>query len=63
MGFADGKIVERFDCYEDTSAKVKLSKDLYVQGVNFFARKPQRLNKRKGFEQQALPADQDTDNR
>jgi hypothetical protein len=43
MGFADGKIVERFDCYEGTSAKVKLSKDLYVQGVNFFARKPQRL--------------------
>lgn len=40
MGFADGKIVERFDCYEGTSAKVKLSKDLYVQGVNFFARKP-----------------------
>jgi arsenite methyltransferase len=36
----DGKIVERFDCYEGTSAKAKLSKDLYVQGVNFFARKP-----------------------
>ena len=43
MGFADGKIVERFDCYEGTSAKLKLSKDLYVHGVNFFARKPQRL--------------------
>jgi len=36
----DGKIVERFDCYEGTSAKAKLSKDLLVQGVNFFARKP-----------------------
>jgi hypothetical protein len=36
----DGKIVERFDCYEGTSAKAKLSKDLYVQGVNFFTRKP-----------------------
>jgi hypothetical protein len=36
----EGKIVERFDCYEGTSAKAKLSKDLYVQGVNFFARKP-----------------------
>jgi len=39
-GLVDGKIVERFDCYEGTSAKAKLSKDLYVQGVNFFARKP-----------------------
>jgi hypothetical protein len=31
---------ERFDCYQGTSAKDKLSKDLHVQGVNFFARKP-----------------------
>jgi hypothetical protein len=36
----DGKIVERFDCYERTSAKAKLSKELFVQGVNFFAFKP-----------------------
>jgi hypothetical protein len=36
----EGEIVERFDCYEGTSAKAKLSKDLFVQGVNFFARKP-----------------------
>jgi arsenite methyltransferase len=40
IGFAEGKIVERFDCYEGTSARDRLSKDLYVQGVNFFARKP-----------------------
>ncbi len=40
LGFAEGKVVERFDCYESTSAKAKLSKDLYVQGVNCFARKP-----------------------
>jgi hypothetical protein len=40
MGFVDGKLVERFDCYEGTSTKVKLSKDLGVQGVNFFASKP-----------------------
>lgn len=33
--------MERFDCYEGTSAKAKLSKDLMVQGVNFFARKPE----------------------
>jgi hypothetical protein len=32
--------VERFDCYEGTSAKAMLSKGLFVQGVNFFARKP-----------------------
>ncbi len=43
MGFGEGKIVERFDCYEGTSAKAKLSKDLYVQGVNFFALKPLTL--------------------
>ncbi|HEY7555197.1 MAG TPA: hypothetical protein VIH18_10360 [Candidatus Binatia bacterium] len=42
IGFVDAAIVERFDCYEGTSAKAKLSKDLYVQGVNFFARKPER---------------------
>lgn len=40
IGFVDGAIVERFDCYEGTSAKAKLSQDLYVQGVNFCARKP-----------------------
>jgi arsenite methyltransferase len=39
VGLTDGKIMERFDCYEGTSAKAKLSKDLFVQGVNFFARK------------------------
>ena len=42
IGFADGAIVERFNCYEGTSAKAKLSRDLYVRGVNFFARKPDR---------------------
>jgi arsenite methyltransferase len=42
IGFVDGAVVERFDCYEGTSAKAKLSKDLFVQGVNFFARKPSR---------------------
>jgi arsenite methyltransferase len=42
IGFVDGKIVERFNCYEGTSAKVELSKDFGMQGVNFFARKPIR---------------------
>jgi arsenite methyltransferase len=40
VGLTDGKIVERFDCYEDTPAKAKSSKDLFVQGVNFLASKP-----------------------
>jgi hypothetical protein len=40
VGFVNGAIVERFDCYDGTSAKAKLSRDVYVQGVNFFARKP-----------------------
>jgi arsenite methyltransferase len=39
VGLSDGKILERFDCFRNTSAEVKVSKDLYVQAVNFFARK------------------------
>jgi len=38
-GFSDCAVTERFDCFRDTTAEVKVSKDLYVQGVNFFARK------------------------
>lgn len=30
---------ERFDCIQDTSGIAKLSNDLRVQGVNFFARR------------------------
>ena len=55
----DGKIVERFDCYEGTSAKAKLSKDLYVQGVNFFARKPELPGQSAQFENQNSRTDQD----
>jgi arsenite methyltransferase len=39
-GFEDGRIVERFNCFMGTSAEHKVSKDLFVHGVNFFARKP-----------------------
>ena len=39
FGFKGGKIVERFDCFKNTSAEVKVSKDLYVMGVNFYAKK------------------------
>lgn len=39
IGFKDGKIVDRFDCFKNTSAEKHVSEDLYVQGVNFFAKK------------------------
>ncbi|HEX3036698.1 MAG TPA: methyltransferase domain-containing protein [Thermodesulfobacteriota bacterium] len=39
VGLSECQILERFDCFKNTSAEVKVSKDLYVQGVNFFARK------------------------
>ena len=58
----DGKIVERFDCYEGTSAKAKLSKDLFVQGVNFFARKSALPGQSDQFENQNSRADQDNGN-
>jgi hypothetical protein len=38
-GFTDCRITERFDCFKNTSAEVKVSKDLFVQGVNFYAKK------------------------
>ena len=38
-GFTGCRITEHFDCFKNTSAEVKVSKDLHVQGVNFFARK------------------------
>ena len=39
-GLIDGRITEHFDCFRDTSAEVKVAKDLRVHGVNFYARKP-----------------------
>jgi ubiquinone/menaquinone biosynthesis C-methylase UbiE len=39
VGLSDGKILERFDCFRNTSAEAEVSKDLYVQAVNFFATK------------------------
>lgn len=38
-GLVNGRITERFDCFRNTSAEHKVSKDLGVQGVNFFAHK------------------------
>jgi arsenite methyltransferase len=39
-GFQGGHIVERFNCFMGTSAEHHVSKDLFVHGVNFHARKP-----------------------
>lgn len=39
-GLIDGRITEHFDCFRDTSAEVKVARDLCVHGVNFYARKP-----------------------
>ncbi|MCG6870657.1 MAG: methyltransferase domain-containing protein [Gammaproteobacteria bacterium] len=36
-GFVAGRITERFDCFRNTPAEHKVSPDLHVQGVNFFA--------------------------
>lgn len=38
-GFREARIVERFDCFRDTSAEAKVARDLRIQAVNFFARK------------------------
>lgn len=38
-GLRGGRIVQRFNCFIGTSAEAKVSKDLFVHGVNFFARK------------------------
>ncbi len=40
VGFSDAQVTEYFDCFKNTSAEEKVSKDLYVKAVNFFARKP-----------------------
>jgi len=38
-GFAGGRITRRFNCFYDTSAESKVAKHLFVQSVNFIARK------------------------
>jgi len=38
-GLRNGRYTERFDCFHNTSAEAKVSKDLRVHGANFFARK------------------------
>jgi arsenite methyltransferase len=38
-GFTDGQVRQRFNCFYDTTAEAKVTKDLFIQSVNFFARK------------------------
>ncbi len=38
-GLEGGRIVERFNCFMGTTAEQHVSKDLFVHGVNFYARK------------------------
>jgi arsenite methyltransferase len=39
-GLVGGRVVRRFNCFYDTSAEAKVAKDLFIQSVNFHARKP-----------------------
>jgi len=41
-GLREPAIVERFDCFRGTTAEAKVSRDLRVHAINFFARKPAR---------------------
>jgi SAM-dependent methyltransferase len=40
LGFVDGTPGASFQCFSGTSAEHKVSQDLRVRGLNFFARKP-----------------------
>jgi arsenite methyltransferase len=31
--------MQRFNCFYDTTAEARVAKDLFIQAVNFFARK------------------------
>ena len=39
-GLVDGEIIARFDCFGGTSAEARVSRDLRLAAVTFFARKP-----------------------
>lgn len=40
VGLADARVVQRFNCFMGTTAEQKVSKQLFVHGINFYARKP-----------------------
>jgi arsenite methyltransferase len=33
-------VLQRFNCFMGTTAEQKISKQLFVHGINFYARKP-----------------------
>src|SRR5690606_2987524 len=39
-GFVHARITERFDCFRGAPAEFKVSRDLQIGAVNFYARKP-----------------------
>lgn len=39
VGFRDGRVTRRFNCFYDTTAEAKVAKHLFIQSVNCFARK------------------------
>jgi len=39
-GLADTRVVQRFNCFMGTAAEQKVSKQLFIHGANFYARKP-----------------------
>jgi arsenite methyltransferase len=48
-GLVGGRVVRRFNCFYDTTAEAKVAKDLFIQSVNFHARKPEQHTGRRGF--------------
>jgi arsenite methyltransferase len=48
-GLVGGRVVRRFNCFFDTTAEAKVAKDLFIQSVNFHARKPEGGAGRRGF--------------
>jgi arsenite methyltransferase len=49
-GLVDGRVVRRFNCFYDTTAEAKVAKDLFIQSVNFVARKAyDKPMRRHGF--------------
>jgi len=38
-GLVGGRVVRRFNCFYDTTAEAKVAKDLFIQSVNFHAKK------------------------
>jgi ubiquinone/menaquinone biosynthesis C-methylase UbiE len=40
VGLVDSRVVQRFNCFMGTTAEQKVAKDLFIHGINFYARKP-----------------------